>query len=101
MLEKVKITLGKNAIDMRKKEVKLHYFIQFLATNTEKAIDIYSNKIIEQRYIGLISKFLTLRGKNLWFKEYLSELEQRSEERRVGKECKSKRSMYKDKKRAE
>jgi len=76
MLEKVKITLGKNAIDMRKKEVKLHYFIQFLATNTEKAIDIYSNKIIEQRYIGLISKFLTLRGKNLWFKEYLSELEQ-------------------------
>lgn len=76
LLEEVKDRIGSNAIDERKNEVKLHYFIQFLATNKEIAMDIYSGKIIEQRYIGLINKYLTLRGNKMWFKEYLLKFEE-------------------------
>lgn len=75
ILEEVRETIGSNAIDSRKDEIKLHYFIQFLATNKEKVMDIYSGKIFEQRYIGLISKFFTLRGNKLWFKDFLSKIE--------------------------
>lgn len=62
------------AIDNSRKEVKLHYFVKFLATNKQKALDIYVDRIIEQRYICLINKYLSLRGNKLWLEEYLDAL---------------------------
>jgi len=34
-------------------------------------MEIYTDKVIEQRYIGLIKKNLALRGKKLWFRDFL------------------------------
>ncbi|MBP2242945.1 hypothetical protein J2Z40_003527 [Cytobacillus eiseniae] len=76
LMEEVKNILGEKAIDNLKKEVKLPYFIEFLATNKQKALDIYSDKVIEQRYIGLINRYLSLRGKKLWFEKYLETLKE-------------------------
>lgn len=74
LIEEVKKIFGDEAIDTSKNEVKLHYFIKFLATNKPKADEIYKDKILEQRYIGLINRYLSLRGKKLWFGEYLDNL---------------------------
>lgn len=49
LIQKVKIIVGDNAIDSRKNEIKLHYFIEFLATNKKKAMDIYTSKVTEQK----------------------------------------------------
>ena len=74
LIQEVKNVVRDKAIDSRKNEIKLHYFIEFLATNKKRAMDIYTSKVTEQRYIGLLNKYLTLRGNKLWFNEYLTGL---------------------------
>jgi len=49
LIQKVKNIVGDNAIDSRKNEIKLHYFIEFLATNKKRAMDIYTSKVTEQK----------------------------------------------------
>lgn len=79
LIEVIKSTIGDKAIDNRKNEIKLHYFIEFLATNKNKAMEIYADKVIEQRYIGLINKYLALRGNRLWLRDYLRKLKKQAE----------------------
>ncbi|MFY3790784.1 hypothetical protein ACOQFO_03595 [Ureibacillus sp. MALMAid1270] len=74
LIEETKKQFGNNAIDNRNNEIKLHYLIELLAKNKQCVIDVYDNKIVEQRYIGLISKYVSLRGKKLWLNDFLIKL---------------------------
>ncbi|TKI72808.1 hypothetical protein FC756_00520 [Lysinibacillus mangiferihumi] len=74
LIKEVIKVFGEESVDASKDEVKLHYFIKFMATNKAQADEIYKDKTFEQRYIGLINKYLTLRGTKLWFEKYLDKL---------------------------
>lgn len=71
--------LGADSIDKKSKEIKLHYLLQFIAEYKSEAISAFPEDSLSQRYIGLLNKYMQLRGRKIWFHEYLNELEKQIE----------------------
>lgn len=77
LIDAVKSSFGNESID--RNEVKLHYLLQFVAEKKDIAFPLFETDSINQRYIGLLNKFMQIRGTKLWFFEYLKELEKQIE----------------------
>ncbi|TKH46003.1 hypothetical protein C1I60_06120 [Paenibacillus terrae] len=75
LIAAVREKLGKDSIDRKTNEIKLHYLLQFIAEYKEETLSLFSGDALNQRYIGLLNKYMQLRGKKLWFFEYLEHLE--------------------------
>ncbi|MDN8591250.1 hypothetical protein Q0V21_21035 [Paenibacillus sp. 11B] len=71
--------LGIESIDKKNKEIKLHYLLQFIAEYKNEAMSAFTGDSLSQRYIGLLNKYMQLRGKKIWFYEYLNDFEKQIE----------------------
>lgn len=71
--------LGRDSIDTKTNEIKLHYLLQLISEYKEETISLFPSDALNQRYVGLLNKYMQLRGNKLWLFDYIEKLEKQIE----------------------